>query len=277
MNALIKSCKQIMKEFDANVIYVVTNNNEFIQEVLKAFKNVKIIIATNNKTIIEEVKDDEVSFKRLSERSLIDVDVLNRVEDLLLGACIEGQLVLEDRVICLVHSRIDGIITFLVQDIGLTQMKEALEDRIDMKILDVMMTLAYEIAREGREGRKIGSLFIIGDTDNVMRNSRQLIMNPFKGHTEDERNILKQESWETIKEFAQLDGAFVIDERGIAVSSGRYVGVSWDIYLQGGLGGRHLAGASISKTTKAIALTVSTSGVIRIFKDGKELFKMSAI
>jgi DNA integrity scanning protein DisA with diadenylate cyclase activity len=277
MNALIKSCKQILKDFEATVIYVVTNDLEFVQRVIKAFKNTKLIVATNNKSIIDETNDEEITFKRLSERSLIDVDVLNRVEDLLLGACIEGQLGLEDKVICLVHSRIDGIITFNVHDIGLTQMKEALEDRIHMKILDVMMTLAYEIAREGREGRKIGSLFIIGDTDNVMKNSRQLIINPFKGHTEDERNILKQESWETIKEFAQLDGAFVIDERGVAASAGRYVGVSWDIYLQGGLGGRHLAGASISKTTKAIALTVSTSGVIRIFKDGKELFKMSAI
>jgi DNA integrity scanning protein DisA with diadenylate cyclase activity len=277
MNALIKSTKQVMKEFEANVIYVVTNDLDFVKKVIKAFKNAKLIVATNNKAIIDEIKDEEITFKRLSERSLIDVDVLNRVEDLLLGACIEGQLVLDDRVICLVHSRIDGIITFNVHDIGLTQMKEALEDRIHMKILDVMMSLAYEIAREGREGRKIGSLFIIGDTDNVMKNSRQLIINPFKGHTEDERNILKQDSWETIKEFAQLDGAFVIDERGVAQSAGRYVGVSWDIYLQGGLGGRHLAGASISKTTKAIALTVSTSGVIRIFKDGKELFKMSAI
>ena len=179
--------------------------------------------------------------------------------------------------VCIVHSRIDAIITFQVSDIGLTNIKSTLEDRVDMAILDVLMTLAYEIAREGREGRKIGSLFIIGDTENVLKNSRQLIINPFKGHTEEERNIMNEESWETIKEFAQLDGAFVVDERGVAVSSGRYVGVSWDIYLQGGLGGRHLAAASISKTTKAVALTISASGVIRIFKDGKEVFKMSAV
>ncbi|UCH89362.1 MAG: diadenylate cyclase [Thermoplasmata archaeon] len=277
MNVLTKSCKNLMKELKANVIYTITNDIDFVKEIVKTFKNTKIIVATNNKLILEEVPEDKAIFKRLSERMIIDVDVLNRVEDLLMSACIEELLEENDVVICLVQSRINAIITFQVTDIGLTHLKQSLQDRIDMKILDIVITLSYEIAREGREGRRIGSLFILGDSENVLKNSRQLIINPFKGHTEEERNILNSENWETIKEFAQLDGAFVIDEKGVAVSTGRYVGVSWDIYLQGGLGGRHLAAASISKTTKAIAITVSTSGIIRIFKDGKELFKMSAI
>jgi DNA integrity scanning protein DisA with diadenylate cyclase activity len=277
MNALIKSCKSIMKDFKATSIYIISNDIDFSKDVIKTFPNIKIIIATNNKQILDEISEEKIKIKRLSDRSIIDIEVLNRVEDLLLSACIEDLLELDDKVICIVHSRISAIITFQVNDIGLTNLKSVLQDRIDMNILDVIMTLAYEIAREGREGRKIGSLFIIGDEDNVLKNSRQLIINPFKGHTEEERNILNPENWETIKEFSQLDGAFVIDNKGNAICSGRYVGVSWDIYLQGGLGGRHLAAASISKTTKAVAVSISTSGVIRIFMDGKEIFKMSAI
>jgi DNA integrity scanning protein DisA with diadenylate cyclase activity len=280
MNVLIKSCKTMLKELKATVIYTITtitNDIDFAKEVIKTFRNTKIIIATNNKQLMDDIPDEAAKFKRLSERAIIDVDVLNRVEDLLMSACIEDLLDLDDIVICLVQSRINALITFHVTDVGLTQLKQELQDRIDMNILDIIISLAYELAREGREGRKIGSLFIVGDSENVLKNSRQLIINPFKGHTEEERSILSTENWETIKEFAQLDGAFVVDERGIAQSSGRYVGVSWDIYLQGGLGGRHLAGASISKTTKAIAITVSTSGVIRIFKDGKVIFKTSAI
>lgn len=277
MNALIKSTKIIIKELKATTIYLITNDIEFSKSVIKNFPEIKIIIASNNKSIVEEIPSEQATFKRLSERSIIDVDVLSRVEDLLMAACIEDLLNIEDKVVCLVHSRIDAIITFKVTDIGITPLKEVLGDRVDMNLLDVIMTLAYEIAREGREGRKIGSLFILGDSENVLKNSRQLIINPFKGHTEEERNVMDSENWETIKEFAQLDGAFVVDEKGIAISSGRYVGVSWDIYLQGGLGGRHLAAASISKTTKAVAITISASGVIRIFKDGKEIFKMSAV
>jgi DNA integrity scanning protein DisA with diadenylate cyclase activity len=267
----------MMKELDANVIYIITNDVDFSKTAVKSFKNTKIIIATNNKLIADEIPEDKAVIKRMSERAIIDIDVLNRVEDLLMGATIEDLLDLNDKVICLVHSRIDAIITFQVTDIGLTHLKQELEDRVNMKIMDIIMTLAYELAREGREGRKIGALFILGDSENVLKNSRQLIINPFKGHTEDERNLLNSENWETIKEFAQLDGAFVVNEQGIATSAGRYVGVSWDIYLQGGLGGRHLAAASISKTTKAIAITISTSGAIRIFKDGKEIFKMSTL
>jgi DNA integrity scanning protein DisA with diadenylate cyclase activity len=78
-------------------------------------------------------------------------------------------------------------------------------------------------------------LFVIGDSENVLKHSRPLILNPFKGHSEDTRNVLNKDNWETIKELAQLDGAFLINKDGIAIATGRYIGVSWDIYLQGGL------------------------------------------
>ena len=65
MNALIKSCKQIIKDFDANVIYVVTNDLDFVKKVIKTFKNIKLIVATNNKAIIDEITDKDIIFKRL--------------------------------------------------------------------------------------------------------------------------------------------------------------------------------------------------------------------
>jgi DNA integrity scanning protein DisA with diadenylate cyclase activity len=206
---------------------------------------------------------------------LIGVDALIQTKDLLFGACVEGLVSENDKVLCVVANTVEALISFDVKETGITQLKESVEDRLDINILDAVLSLSFEIAREGREGKNVGALFVIGDSDNVLKYSRQLIINPFQGHSEEERNILNRENWETMKEFALLDGAFIINNEGIAVSTGRYVGVSWDIYLQGGLGGRHLAAASISKTTKAIAVTVSTSGVVRIFKDGKVIFKVS--
>lgn len=41
-----------------------------------------------------------------------------------------------------------------------------------------MIELAVEIAREGREGRRIGTLFTFGDADAVLRRSRPLILDP---------------------------------------------------------------------------------------------------
>lgn len=42
---------------------------------------------------------------------------------------------------------------------------------VDTRILEQTVTLAVEIAREGREGRKIGTLFVVGDSDAVLENS----------------------------------------------------------------------------------------------------------
>jgi diadenylate cyclase len=51
---------------------------------------------------------------------------------------------------------------------------------------------------------------------------------------------------------------------------------TWEVYLQSGLGGRHIAAASITKQTRAIAVVVSSSSVIRVFKDGLEIYRSSA-
>jgi DNA integrity scanning protein DisA with diadenylate cyclase activity len=74
----------------------------------------------------------------------------------------------------------------------------------------------------------------------------------------------------TIKELAQLDGAFVISETGIVVAACRYLDASVEqIDLPLGFGSRHLAAASISQRLGAIAIVVSESGVVRVFHAGQ--------
>src|SRR5206468_11693306 len=91
----------------------------------------------------------------------------------------------------------------------------------DSEVLEALIELAVEIAREGREGRRIGTLFTFGDADAVLKHSRPLILDPLAGHTEDERQIRDVNLRGTIKELAQLDGAFVVSDHGIVVSACR--------------------------------------------------------
>src|SRR4026208_412757 len=49
-------------------------------------------------------------------------------------------------------------------------------------VLRSAIELAIEIAREGREGRKIGTLFVVGEEDSVLRLSHPLILDPLQGH-----------------------------------------------------------------------------------------------
>jgi diadenylate cyclase len=137
------------------------------------------------------------------------------------------------------------------------------------EILEQTVELALEIAREGREGRRIGTLFTLGAAEAVLAASRPLILDPLSGHAPARTHISDPDLRGTLKELAQLDGAFVIAEAGTVVAACRYLDASAEgIDLPLGLGSRHLAGASISQRLGAIAIVVSESGVVRVFHRG---------
>jgi len=152
------------------------------------------------------------------------------------------------------------------------------------RTLEEVIQLAVEIAREGREGRKIGTLFVVGNVDDVVARSRPLLLDPLYGHPAELLHIDRPDLRETVKELAQLDGAFIVADDGTFVSAGRYIEVDLtdSANFLSGLGTRHAAGASISRSTNAIAVVVSQSSIVRIFARGKvkaeivpELFLLS--
>lgn len=134
-----------------------------------------------------------------------------------------------------------------------------------------MIKIAIEISKEGREGRAIGSAFVVGDAANVLANSRQLILNPFHGYKKEERIITDPDIRGNIKEFAQLDGVFVISGDGVVEAAGRYITVNTgNVKIPKGLGTRHSSVAAMTQATDSIGIVVSQSGgVIRIFRGGK--------
>ncbi len=147
-------------------------------------------------------------------------------------------------------------------------------DRIEPGMLDAVIKVAGEIAREGREGQAIGTAFVVGDTKNVLNYSKQFVLNPFHGHHETERQITDTGIQGTIKEFAQLDGAFLITGNGVVEAAGRCITVDMSqVNLPGGMGSRHLSVAGITRVTTSIGVVVSQSGgQISIFRDGKIVY-----
>jgi diadenylate cyclase len=140
------------------------------------------------------------------------------------------------------------------------------------EVVEPLIELAVEIAREGREGRRIGTIFMIGDEAEVLARSRPLILDPLFGHPEAARSIFDPNLRGTIKELAQLDGAFVVSEAGVFLAACRYLdaaGAGVELLL--GLGSRHLAAASMSSMTEAVGIVVSESATVRIFCHGKLL------
>jgi DNA integrity scanning protein DisA with diadenylate cyclase activity len=144
------------------------------------------------------------------------------------------------------------------------------DSSVNRHTLESVILLAVEIAREGREGRKTGTMFVVSDVEEVLGRSRCLILDPLWHHPGECKQIDDPELRETIKELAQLDGAFIMDGEGTVLSGARYINASSEgIDLPLGLGSRHMAAASISKETEAIAVVVSESSIVRVFDDGE--------
>ena len=169
---------------------------------------------------------------------------------------------------------IDTIVTMQVgREVELFQSVDQpeLTEHIKRVVFERMLTLALEIANEGREGKPTGALFVIGSRKELEPYCRQNIINPFKGYDEKERNILDHNIRETVKEFCSIDGAFVIKGNGTIVSAGTTLQPTMGgDPIPAGLGSRHATAAAITATTGSVALTVSEStGTVRVWRLGR--------
>ena len=198
-----------------------------------------------------------------------------------LVATIEGLLHGGDRVVWLTGIQGSGLLdTILILDLGAevelfsAAAAEPLPADLVPAVFEKVLTLAGELGIEGREGRPVGALFIVGDSQTVLDQSRQLVINPFHGYPESDRNILDSRLEETVKEFSALDGAFVIRGDGVILCAARYLvpGLKPPAPLPPGLGARHEAAAAITANSLACSVCVSQStGTVSIFRNGRLL------
>lgn len=151
-----------------------------------------------------------------------------------------------------------------------------LKTRVPLETLKAVVDVAVEIGREGREGKPVGTMFVVGDPRKVMEYSHPAVHDPFRGYSRKERNIKDGRVRESIKELAQLDGAFIVEPDGVIAAGCRILdSPPVSLTLSKGLGSRHWAAAAITKNTKAIAVVVSQStGTVRIFQNGEVVLRI---
>lgn len=146
------------------------------------------------------------------------------------------------------------------------------------QVVEALVSLAMAIGHEGFEGHPIGTIFVLGDSTAVMEKSKQLTLNPFQGISEAERNVLDPSIREALKNFAVLDGAFIIREDGVVLAAGRYLQADAAVELPLGLGARHAAASAITVETNAVAISVSqSSGTVRVFKGGQAMLELQQV
>lgn len=147
---------------------------------------------------------------------------------------------------------------------------QMLESRVPLQTIKAVIDLAAQVGREGREGKPVGTLFVVGDVRKVLEHSSDAGVDPFRGYNKAYRNLLDAKVQDDAKEVAQLDGAFIVNSEGVIERSRQMLEVSHeDLKMTKGLGARHWAAAAISRKTKAIAVVVSQStGTVRLYQDG---------
>ncbi len=259
------------------------------RELWRRFPRKKDLVLVTRKTDQDNERAKKLKALRKEVRAVIELPgvKLTRMSQIKLSTimCLtEGVINNSDRILCITGLPGSGVLdTVLLLDLEkeseiLTtrDIAKGLLRRIKPEVLETVLNLAIDLASEGREGRTVGTTFVVGDHEKVMKLAKPLIMNPFKGYPEDVRNIIDDSVHETIKEFALLDGAFIIREDGVVMSAGSHLEAALENKdLLPGLGSRHMAAAGITDLTDAVAITISGStGIVRIFSKGRILMEI---
>lgn len=209
--------------------------------------------------------------------------LLERLQNALLEAVADGFLKSNGDVIAVYsgfeYQKIDSISHIRLDDRLrrlTTRDLQRLESSVPLKSLKTVIDLASQIGREGREGKKVGTIFVIGDTRRVLSHCKDSGFDPLRGYKREMRNLADPKVREDVKEIAQMDGAFIVSPDGIVEKSRQIIEVSHaDLTLSKGLGARHWAGAAISQITKAIGIVVSQStGTVRLFQNGDTVLRI---
>jgi len=267
---------------EPNIILIYSDDFDLMKKANEELPGKKFLCISDSPPPGELLLKNNVKMRQVSNHQTKGVGNIRTIREIIVSACAEGLLQPKDKVLCAISGEIGIMMFFNVQDLGIESLGKELGNRIDLRVIEALIGLSTKIIKEGREGNPAGALFIVGDTTNTMQNTVPRIMNPYEGQNKAGTQVLKEENWNTIKEFAQMDGASIVDDDGYVIAAGRYVittregylnkNMEQEVIMNQGLGGRHLAAMAMSKTTKAICVVVSAEGTVRIFKDGKIVY-----
>ncbi len=269
LNTLIELAKKLAKDAKTDKIVVITKEDVEFEDDEFSFIVAPKRFVTMLESMFYTIAEEELSGKDIFERALtfLQVSEIAPLQMYLRGVDLKG-----GAVGVLDLDILKGVMLIDLEKSKLQRALEECSERVNPNVLKAVLNVAINIAHKGREGKKVGTGFVIGDVEEVLKRSRQLVVNPYECHNVEEKDIKNPSNWESVMEFAQLDGVFVLDEDGIIVAAGRYLEVSVkDLKIAKGFGARHLACAAITRETEAIAVVVSESGDIRVYKDGEEI------
>ncbi len=275
MTSPINTIKTCYNDFKPDIIILYSDNQSIMEDISEKFPNTPLIIATNKPPLSKMLQRSGVYIRKTNFATPTGLEVLDHAEDIVLWFYSEGLIDSTDRVLLAIVSEIRSILFFEMENMGVISLKDRLGDHVNIEVLEAAFKIGSQIVKEGKEGIPCGALLILGDVNNVLNRTREMIRNPLAGVKKGDISIKNRENWNTMKEYSMMDGATIIDEKGYPIAAGRYVMYEGkeEYDLEEGLGGRHLAAAAITSKTRAVAIAVSSEGNIRIYHDGEKIYE----
>lgn len=277
---LIKAAADITKKTKASALFIYADALENVDLLDKISDDIKVILVTKSseKNFIGAQK-----IKNVIHLPKLKMGRLGILKVAVLFALSAKMVKPQDQIVFLIGkaelNRLDTVINLNINEESELLTGHSIADlpsKVESAVFEQVLNIAIEIGNKGKEGKPVGTIFVIGDEEKVMQLSKQMIINPFRGYDAEERNLLNPILKETIREFSTLDGAFVVAGNGEVITAGRYLGAATeDSEIPRGLGSRHIAAAGITALTNAIAVVISEStGDVRIFKNGNVIMSL---
>ena len=283
--ALVQQAFLLARTLGIETLVVQADGARDIQQVDKVREKERVI------WLLQEMEEMEERPEQIQETDpvvAIPETRLARITQVMFGlfiAVLRGDLELDETIVCLSgvagSRRLDTLLIAKPEryfpwlaEREMSTVRSALATRVFAQVLQ----LALRFAAEGREGKPIGTIFVIGAEEQLEEHTRQLILNPLAGHPKKLRSVFSSDFVESMRELAALDGAFVVSDKGTVEAAGVYLdGGGTRVRLPRGLGARHAAAAGITAVSDAIAIALSeSSGTVTVFHGGEMVLKLEA-
>ena len=283
--AFVDAAQKLAKATDSDSMLILLEKGVNWTRLKKKTANLEVaVIATHSKEV--QLSADEAAVKTVLLESPI-IDPRDQLAQAVLASVAENHIKSGTQLVAIFDSAGEGAAVDTITAFSLTEKLGRLTARdlrqlkttVPLDTLKLVVDLAVEIGREGREGKAIGTMFVVGDHRKVLEQSRPGGFDSVKGYPRKERSLHDARTREGVKEVAQIDGMFVVSADGTVEAAARIIDTPQvDITMTKGLGSRHFAGAAISKNTKAIAVVVSqSSGSVRIYQDGEVVLRIEPL
>ena len=278
---LARMIVKVAQAVGADRVICGTETGVLFRHVQKSAADLSVIATTPNGDTYDALKRNGLDALRLSMRVANKYRQARHAVSMALNA---GKVAVGDLVVCAVgHDLCHGggdlvLVTDVeanVAEVALSEMLQ-LTDGIRPSVMEAALCVACKIGTAARQGKPIGVLFMLGDSDEVAKGSKQLILNPFQGHEGPDRMLTNPAIHQMLTELAKLDGAFIVRGDGLIRAAGAFLAApKTPVEVPAGLGARHTTAAAVTARTHATAVVVSaTDGFVRAFSGGKLVLQM---